>query len=118
MLELDICAHQENNALDSKGDCSMPVFAVVSMNVLDEEKYAAYSALAGPTLEPHAVGRLGYDFDPRVIEGVNPSQRLVLLQFDDQAHFDRWYYSPEYQRAKAVRDEATETAFMMVIQGR
>ena len=51
-----------------------------------------------------------------VLEGDWDPSRLVILEFEDEAAAQRWWDSPEYEAAKAVR-RANATSNFLMVQG-
>ena len=71
---------------------------------------AEYVQRVPPTLEKYGVkplvlvvGSAGYE----TIEGNWQSQGMIILEFEDREHFERWYHSPEYQEILPLRMQAT-----------
>jgi len=48
------------------------------------------------------------------LEGDREPHRLVLLEFEDEGAARRWYDSPEYAEARAVRQRAAESSLVLV----
>ena len=48
------------------------------------------------------------------LEGEREPHRLVLLEFEDEAAARRWYDSPEYAEARAVRQRAADSSLLLV----
>ena len=49
-----------------------------------------------------------------MLEGDRVPNRLVVLEFPDADAARRWYHSPEYQEAKAIREGAAIGSFILV----
>jgi uncharacterized protein (DUF1330 family) len=49
-----------------------------------------------------------------VLEGEWQPHRLVVLEFDDEDSARRWYDSPEYAEAKAVRARSARSSLLLV----
>jgi uncharacterized protein (DUF1330 family) len=89
-------------------------YVIVDMLVTDPDAYARYRDLAGP-----AVARYGGRYVARggateVLEGDRVPNRTVLLEFPDPDAARRWYDSPEYGEARAVRANAATGSFVLV----
>ena len=94
----------------------MPAYLIVETDIHDPERYELYKAAS-----PAAVAAGGGRFLVRggelaVLEGDWQPQRLVVLEFEDLAAIRRFYDSPEYQEAKALREGAADLR-MVAIQG-
>lgn len=86
----------------------MSVYFVVQEKVNDPDGLDAYGKAAGSTLKGR--GRaLVVDDAVTPVEGDWHGQRLVVLEFEDEAAFREWYDSPEYQAALPLRLAATDS---------
>lgn len=92
----------------------MTVYAIAQGKIEDPEKFARYMAEAMPTLEPHNAKVLALDETPIVIEGTVDYPRTVIVEFESEAAFRRWYDSPAYQAALALRLDASVGTFILV----
>jgi uncharacterized protein (DUF1330 family) len=89
-------------------------YVLVDIDVIDPERYEEYKRLS--TL---AAQRYGGKFIVRggevsVLEGDWRPNRLVVLEFDDEAAARRWYESPEYREAILIRHEASTSSLILV----
>lgn len=94
----------------------MPAYLIVETDIEDPEQYEQYKAAS-----PGAVAAGGGRFVARggelaVLEGDWNPTRLVVLEFDDLDAIKRFYDSPEYQAAKALREGAA-TLRMVAVEG-
>jgi len=94
----------------------MPAYLIVETDIHDPGQYERYKAAS-----PGAVAAGGGRFLARggelaVLEGDWQPQRLVVLEFEDLEAIRRFYDSPEYQEAKALREGAA-TLRMVAVQG-
>jgi uncharacterized protein (DUF1330 family) len=94
----------------------MPAYLIVETDIRDHEQYERYKAAS-----PGAVAAGGGRFVARggelaVLEGDWEPERLVVLEFEDIDAIKRFYASPEYQAAKALREGAA-TLRMVAVQG-
>jgi uncharacterized protein (DUF1330 family) len=81
----------------------MPAYVIIETDVHDPEQYEQYKAAS-----PGAVAAGGGRFLARggelaVLEGDWTPKRLVVLEFEDLEAAKRWYDSPEYREARALR---------------
>jgi len=94
-----------------KGKKRMAVYAISdTVEITDPQMLAEYVQRVPPTLEKYGVkplvlvgGSAGYE----TIEGNWQSQGMIILEFEDREHFERWYNSPEYQEILPLRMQAT-----------
>ena len=95
----------------------MSIYAMVGINIHQPDTYDEYVRRAMPTLVGHKVEVLAVSDTPIAQEGTNPFGRYVLLKFADQAAFDSWYRSPEYQAAIPFRQTSATTGFFVTVDG-
>jgi uncharacterized protein (DUF1330 family) len=86
---------------------------IVRVSVRDEQRYPEYLAAAGPAFE-----KFGAKFVVRggafeAMEG-NARKRNVVVEFKDRPTALACYQSPEYQRAKVIRQKYADTDFIIV----
>jgi uncharacterized protein (DUF1330 family) len=94
----------------------MSLYFIGSMDRLNLELYGKYELDAFKSLEMYdGVEALAVCDDPKLVEGVLPGKRVVLFKIRDQATFDKWYNSPEYQAAKALRLQSADTKFLLTV---
>lgn len=92
----------------------MSAFVLVEVNIHDASLYEEYKKLT-----PASVGAYGGRFVIRgnpvqVMEGEWNYDRLVLLEFPDKEIALEWYNSPEYQKARKIREKASSANFFIV----
>jgi uncharacterized protein (DUF1330 family) len=87
----------------------MSVYFVVLEKVNDQEGLAAYSKAARPTMAGMRGRALVVDNAVTPIEGDWHGERLVILEFEDEAAFREWYDSADYQAALPLRLAATDS---------
>ena len=84
-------------------------YLVANIRVKDKEKFASFSGMAGPVIKAHGGKVLARG--PGNVEGV-----VMMIEFDSIDAARTFYLSDEYQQAKSVRDECSETD-LMIIEG-
>jgi uncharacterized protein (DUF1330 family) len=94
----------------------MAAYLIVEIAVTDTEVYKEYQKLVGPTLEKYGGRFLVRGGNIETIEGDWRPQRVVIVEFTNVEQARKWYYSPEYTLAKAMRQKATNTR-MLLVQG-
>jgi uncharacterized protein (DUF1330 family) len=87
----------------------MSVYFVVQEKVTDAEGLEAYGKAAGPTMKGMRGRAVVADNAVTTIEGDWHGERLVILEFEDEAAFREWYDSPGYQEALPLRMAATDS---------
>ena len=94
----------------------MPAYVIVETAISDPEQYEHYKAAS-----PAAIAAGGGRFVARggelaVLEGDWRPSRIVLLEFEDLEAAKRWYDSPRYREARALREGAA-TLNMVAVEG-
>ncbi len=92
----------------------MTVYAIAQGKIKDREKFDQYMAEAILTLQAHNAKVLAVDETPIVIEGAVDYPRTVVIEFESEAAFRRWYDSPEYTAARQTRLDAAQGTFILV----
>jgi uncharacterized protein (DUF1330 family) len=92
----------------------MTVYAIAQASVDDQDTLDEYVAAAMPILQAHEVKILSFDESPTMIEGSVEHPRTVILEFESEQAFHRWYESPEYQVARRLRENASRGSFILV----
>jgi uncharacterized protein (DUF1330 family) len=92
----------------------MPAYLIVDVEVTDPEQYENYKAVA-----PAAIAKYGGRYLVRggahtTLEGSWRPHRVVLLEFPDVEAAKRFYDSPEYREARALRANAAKGNIVVV----
>ena len=95
----------------------MSAYVVAHVEVTDPVRYEAYRAMVLGTIiavrRPLPGARLPAR-SPRGLVGI--PKRLVIVEFPDADHARRWWASPEYAAAKAIR-QATSVGTLVLLEG-
>jgi uncharacterized protein (DUF1330 family) len=89
-------------------------YVVADIEVLDAEAYEDYKRLSSAAVDQHGGRWLVRGGDVTVLEGDRQPHRTVVLEFDDAEAARRWYDSPEYAEARAVRQRAARSSLVIV----
>jgi len=89
-------------------------YVLVDVDVTDAEQYDRYRSLAAASVGQYGGRYLARGGASEVLEGDRVPHRLVVLEFPDADAARRWYRSPEYTEAKALRDGAATGSFILV----
>lgn len=96
----------------------MSLLMIAAVTIHDDpeaqKRYDSYVAGGVLSLGKHDAQVLASCENPRIVEGALPGQKIVVIRFRDQAHFDAWYNSPEYQDVLPIRKSDADTAFVLV----
>ena len=90
-------------------------YLVANIRVTDQERFQKFSGMAGPIIQKFGGKVLargpGADRHEGTLSGV-----VMMIEFDSKEIAEKFYFSEDYQAAKAVRDECSETD-LMIIEG-
>lgn len=86
----------------------MSTYALIRHQITNEEAYARYRALAGPSVKLHGGSLVTKGAVYTELEGTNPLDHMVLLAFPSAEAASTWFHSPEYTAAREARSGAGE----------
>ncbi|MEU3627401.1 hypothetical protein BS329_06570 [Amycolatopsis coloradensis] len=92
----------------------MPAYVVVDVGVVEEEAGWAYAPVAQRSILDHGGRYLVAGPTPEPVEGTWDSQRLVVIEFPDMDRVRQWYDSPEYRRARRIREGKAQLRMLFV----
>ena len=88
-------------------------YVVANIRVQDQEKFKQFSGMAGPAIKKYGGKVLARGPDADRLEG-DLSGIVMLIEFESKEAANTFYYSEEYQAAKAVREACSDTDFMII----
>lgn len=94
----------------------MTAYVLAAIEVTDPGAYEAYKPLSSAAVERYGGRFLVRGGASEALEGEWQPGRMVLVEFPDADTARRWYDSPEYQQARAVRQRAS-TGRMLLLEG-
>ena len=89
-------------------------YVIADIEVTDPDAYEDYKRLSTQAAELYGARFLVRGGAVERLEGDREPQRLVLLEFEDEAAARRWYDSPEYAAARSVRQRAADSSLVLV----
>lgn len=90
----------------------MSGYVVVNLKVLDSEKMAEYSAVAGPSIKKFG-GEVLFKGNAEALSGNLGYDMLVIVKFDSVERAKQWYSSNDYQAIIPTRNLAMEAVFTL-----
>lgn len=90
-------------------------YLVANIRVTDPERFEAFSGMAGPVIAAYGGKVLAKGPSADRHEG-SLSGTVMMIEFESKKRAEEFYFSVDYQAAKAVRDECSETD-LMIIEG-
>jgi len=94
----------------------MPAYIIVDILVHNAENYEDYKKLTPASLAPYEGKFIVRGGRTETLEGGWQPERLVVLEFPCAEKAKQWWSSPEYARAKALR-QANATTEMILVEG-
>ena len=94
----------------------MPAYLIAQVDVADPERYRDYMRHTPRIVAEHGGRMVARGPSPLVLEGPPTAKRIVVIEFPSTEHAQAFYDSPDYVRARAIRQEAS-TAQIVVVDG-
>jgi uncharacterized protein (DUF1330 family) len=91
----------------------VPAYVIGEVEIVKPEALKAYGPLIARAVEKFGGRYLARGAKPHVLEG-GPAHNMLIIEFADADTARRWYDSPEYAAAKAVRQGATNLRLVVV----
>jgi uncharacterized protein (DUF1330 family) len=94
----------------------MPAYVIALVNVTEPERYEDYRRLVLPTITAFGGRFVARGGRTEVLEGTLSPGRVVIVEFPTLERAKEWWSSPEYSKAKAIR-QATSEGTLVVVEG-
>jgi uncharacterized protein (DUF1330 family) len=91
----------------------MPAYVIGEVEIVNPAAMQAYGPLIRHAVETFGGRYLARGAKPHVLEG-GPAHNILIIEFADADTARRWYDSPEYAAAKAVRQGASNLRLVVV----
>ena len=91
----------------------MPAYVIGEAEIIKPERMKSYGPLIARSVEKFGGRYLARGAKPLVLEG-GPAHNILIIEFADADTARRWYDSPEYAAAKAVREGASNLRLIVV----
>lgn len=92
----------------------MPAYVIIQGQVTDPAKYDEYKAKTPATLQKYGGKFIVRGGAAEDLEGKWDTGRVVVLEFPNVDAAKNWYHSPEYRKARAIREGAANMTFTVV----
>ena len=92
----------------------MTAYIVADIDITDHEAYEGYKPLASAAIEKYGAKILARGGNVHVAEGDWKPRRCVILQFSSMEQLKKFYDSPEYKIARAIRQKASRSNLVFV----
>jgi uncharacterized protein (DUF1330 family) len=94
----------------------MAGYIAVQISINDPRTYERYKLLAPPSIAKYGGKYLIRGGKTEILEGSWSPTRFVVLEFPSVEHAKKWWDSPEYAEAKALRQSCADTQ-MVLLEG-
>ena len=91
----------------------MAAYVIGEAQITKPEAMKGYGPLIMASVKKYGGRYLARGAQPEVLEG-GPAHNMLIIEFDSVETARRWYASPEYQAAKAVRQGASHLRLVVV----
>jgi uncharacterized protein (DUF1330 family) len=92
----------------------MTVYVIAQLKFMNEERYRRYQARFFDVFKQFSGRLLAADEKPLLLEGAWPHDKVVVLEFPDQAEAERFLGSPDYVEIAKDRIAGAETVSLLV----
>ncbi len=94
----------------------MPAYVIVEIEIEDNDVYEEYKKLTPAAIAAYDGKFIVRGAKTECLEGNWDPQRIVVLEFPSVKRVKEWWASPEYSKAKALRQQSAKTK-MIVMPG-
>lgn len=84
----------------------MSYYMLAALRKHDAEVFSRYQQQTAATLATYRCTPLSVNAEHKVIDGDLAPDVVILLEFADEAEFDRWWNSTEYGEVKYLRESS------------
>jgi uncharacterized protein (DUF1330 family) len=91
----------------------MTAYVIAEVDIRNPELYRDYVKLTPASITRHGGRFLVRGGATEALEGA-PPKRIVVLEFATRAAAERWYNSPDYSEARAIREKAAVSRLFVV----
>jgi len=94
----------------------LKAYYIITANVHDFEKLKLYGEKAAPLTKKYGGKAIISDKNPENLEGKVQGNLNVVIEFPSKEKALGWYNDDEYNEAKRIRLEATETVSFLLVE--
>lgn len=92
----------------------MTVYAIAHISIHDRVIYKRYQRAFQRVFRRYQGKVLAMRDNPRVVEGVWDGNKVILMSFPDEASFEEWRLSTDYQAIVGDRFDSTSGPVLLV----
>lgn len=94
----------------------IPAYLIARVDITDPEQYRHYLNATPSVIEKYGGKAIARSIEPLTLEGSEETRRIVILQFPTVGKAREFYHSPEYQKARKLREGAA-IGELIVVEG-
>lgn len=83
----------------------MSTVIIAFLDFIDHDEYGKYMAAAGPIFAREGVDLIVNDANPQVLTEGLKMDKVVVMEFRDDAHMQHFFGLPDYRAAQTHRDK-------------
>lgn len=91
----------------------MSLIIIAFLDFIDVEEYQKYMEAAGPIFVREGVKLIVNDADPKPLTEGMAMDKVVVMEFRDQAHMQHFFSLPDYRKAQEHRDKGVKMRTVM-----
>jgi uncharacterized protein (DUF1330 family) len=91
----------------------MSLVVVAFLDFIDREEYGKYMAAAGPIFMREGVKLIVNDDAPKPLTEGMEMDKVVVMEFRDEAHMQGFFSLPDYREAQVHRDKGVKMRTVM-----
>lgn len=91
----------------------MTAYVIGEVHITNPAGMKGYGPMVAAVVQQYGGRYLTRGATPEVLEG-GPAHNILIIEFDDVAAAKRWFNSPEYAAAKAVRQGSSNLRLILV----
>ncbi len=92
----------------------MPAYVIVEVDIEDHSIYEEYKKLTPAAIVAYDGKFIVRGPQVECLEGDWHPERLVVLEFSSVERAKQWWSSPEYSKAKSLRQQSAKTKMILV----
>jgi uncharacterized protein (DUF1330 family) len=109
-----VYSRQSDDGAILETELGMTVYLVTNVEVVDPERYKAYTKAGHDTVIKYGGRFLAEGAVPVPVEGSWLPKRMAIVEFPDQEAAMRFYHSPDYTAARQQRRDVANFNMIMV----
>jgi len=91
----------------------MAAYVIGEVEITKPDVIKIYSSMVAAAVDKFGGRYLARGAVPQVLEG-GPAHKMLVIEFPSLEQAQRWYASPEYAEAKAVRQGASNLRLVLI----